>query len=227
MSYLIAKSDDGRLVRVPLREPAEIGREDRGWTVVVRTRNHTVSLGISDATVSKTHARIYPEFGKMMLEDLGSTNGTLLNNHPLPGWQPGRESESVDIGDNSQIQFGQNTMVSISLGEMTLTKDEWDEIRNKHPSREADRLTNCFRIIMEIRDERCSTDVKARTLLNRLTVLKKYLADDDDFLDEIEKIQRKIQAELSEDEYLGDEHVEELRNFCVRASETWLAKLLR
>jgi len=70
VSYLIAKSDDGRDIAVPLREPLEIGRSNKDFTVVVRTRGDTVSLGVTDATVSKTHALIYPESGKLMLMDL-------------------------------------------------------------------------------------------------------------------------------------------------------------
>lgn len=129
MSYLIAKSDEGRDIAIPLREPLEIGRSDKDFTVVVRTRGDTVSLGVTDATVSKTHARIYPESGKLMLMDLGSKNGTLLNNNPIPGAQPGRESKPVEIGENSNIQFGYNTIVRIALGEKTITPEEWGKIQ--------------------------------------------------------------------------------------------------
>jgi len=133
VSYLIAKSGDGRDISVPLREPLEIGRRDKDFTVVVRTRGDTVSLGITDATVSRTHACIYPESGKLMLKDLGSKNGTLLNNNPLPGSQPGRESEPVEIRENSNIQFGYNTIVRIALGEKTITPEEWRKIQGSPP----------------------------------------------------------------------------------------------
>ena len=133
MSYLIAKSDDGRDISVPIREPLEIGRGDKDFTVVVRTRSGTVSLDTTDATVSKTHARIYPESGKLMLKDLGSKNGTLLNNDPLPGSQTGRESKPVEIGKNSNIKFGYNTVVRIALGEKTITPEEWGKIQRSSP----------------------------------------------------------------------------------------------
>ena len=133
MSYLIAKSDDGRDIAVPIREPLEIGRGDKDFTVVVRTRSGTVSLDTTDATVSKTHARIYPESGKLMLKDLGSKNGTLLNNDPLPGSQTGRESKPVEIGKNSNIKFGYNTVVRIALGEKTITPEEWGKIQRSSP----------------------------------------------------------------------------------------------
>jgi len=130
MSYLIARGDDGRDVSVSLMEPVEIGRGDKDFTVVVRAGSGTVSLGISDATVSRNHARIYTESGRLMLKDLGSRNGTTLNNRPLPGWRSGSESEPVEITENSSIKFGHNTPVRIALGERTLTPEEWGRIRD-------------------------------------------------------------------------------------------------
>ena len=129
MSYLIAKSDDGRDIAVPLREPLEIGRGDKDFVVVARTRGGIVSLDTTDATISKTHARIYLESGKLMLTDMGSKNGTLLNNNPLPSSQPGRVSDPVEIRENANIKFGCNTIVRIALGEKTITPEEWGKIK--------------------------------------------------------------------------------------------------
>ena len=129
MSYLIARGDDGRDITVPLREKVEIGRMDQDWTVVARARDDTFYLGISDATVSKAHALIYVESGKLMLKDLGSKNGTLLNSHRMPGWRPGAESEPVEIKDSSSVQFGLNTVVRVVLVERTLRQEEWEGIR--------------------------------------------------------------------------------------------------
>jgi pSer/pThr/pTyr-binding forkhead associated (FHA) protein len=119
MSYLIARSDDGRDVSVSVLEPAEIGRGDKDFTVVVRSRGETISLGIVDASVSRNHARVYAESGKLMLKDLGSKNGTMLNGSPLPGWQRG-----------SNVNFGHNTSVRITLGTRTLTPEEWGRIKD-------------------------------------------------------------------------------------------------
>ena len=132
MSYLIARSDDGRDISVSLMGPVEIGRGDKDYTVVVKARSETVSLGIADATVSKKHALIYMESGKLMLKDLGSRNGTTLNNRPLPGWKGGVESQPVEIAENSNVRFGFNTPVRITLGERTLTPQEWKRIQ-EHP----------------------------------------------------------------------------------------------
>ena len=131
MSYLIARSDDGRDVSVSLWEPAEIGRGDKDFTVIVRARGDTTSLGIADATVSKNHARIYTESGRIMLKDLGSKNGTLLNDNPLPGWRSGIESQPVEITEDSNVKFGLNTSVRITLGARTLTPEEWGRIKER------------------------------------------------------------------------------------------------
>jgi len=129
VSYLIAKSDDGRDISVSLLEPADIGRGDKDFTVVVKSRGETISLGIVDASVSRSHARLYTESGTLMLKDLGSKNGTRLNGSPLPGWQRGRESQPVGIMEDSNVTFGHNTVVRITLGARTLKPEEWARIR--------------------------------------------------------------------------------------------------
>jgi hypothetical protein len=129
MSYLIARGDDGREIAVSLIEPAEIGRGDKDFTIVVRTRGNTISLGITDTTVSRNHARIYTESGRLMLQDLGSKTGTLLNDSPLPAWRSRKGSDPVEIMENSNVKFGYNTCVRITLGERTLTPEEWRRIQ--------------------------------------------------------------------------------------------------
>jgi hypothetical protein len=52
---------------VKLRETAEIGRGDR------------CAIRLQDTYVSQVHARLYAKNGAWHVEDLGSTNGTLLN----------------------------------------------------------------------------------------------------------------------------------------------------
>ena len=54
-------------VTVKLRETAEIGRSDR------------CAIRLQDTYVSQVHARLYAKNGAWHVEDLGSTNGTLLN----------------------------------------------------------------------------------------------------------------------------------------------------
>lgn len=48
-----------------------------------------------------------------------------------------------------------------------------------------------------------------------------------EFLAEVEGIQRKINAELREDERLDKKHIEEVKDFCEKFTEMWIAKFLR
>jgi pSer/pThr/pTyr-binding forkhead associated (FHA) protein len=54
-------------ITTKLRDSAEIGRGDR------------CAIRLQDTYVSQVHARLYPKDGAWYVEDLGSTNGTLLN----------------------------------------------------------------------------------------------------------------------------------------------------
>ena len=40
-------------------------------------------MTLSDEAVSRRHARIYPYDGRVAVQDLGSTNGTYVNNQPI------------------------------------------------------------------------------------------------------------------------------------------------
>ena len=44
---------------------------------------------------------------------------------------------------------------------------------------------------------------------------------------EIENIQRRISAELREDERLDEKHVEAVKEFCEKFTEMWIARFLR
>jgi pSer/pThr/pTyr-binding forkhead associated (FHA) protein len=63
-----------------------------------RTMENDIVL--PDSYVSRKHAKISYENGAYMIEDLGSTNGTLLNNTDIKGMG----KQPLKNGD--QIQFG-------------------------------------------------------------------------------------------------------------------------
>jgi len=119
MSSLVAKSDDGRDVSVPITGSIVIGRSDRDYTVLAKSGLDSISLGISDATVSRSHACIYLESGKLMVKDVGSKNGTIVNDLPLPGWKPGQESRPVEIKGDATIKLGHNTQVRLIVEDST------------------------------------------------------------------------------------------------------------
>ncbi len=59
-----------------------------------------VEIQIEDPFASSRHARITRQGYVLMLEDLGSTNGTYLNEEPLSGPQPLHPGDRIRIGDS-------------------------------------------------------------------------------------------------------------------------------
>ena len=51
-------------------------------------------------SISAYHARILRTGGGALIEDLGSTNGTYLNEQPLNGPQPLHSGDRIRIGDS-------------------------------------------------------------------------------------------------------------------------------
>jgi pSer/pThr/pTyr-binding forkhead associated (FHA) protein len=73
-------------VRVPVAGPVVIGRSP------------AVDIVISDDFISSQHARIVPAPGGAILEDLGSTNGTILNGHAI--------TAPATLGPGDEIELG-------------------------------------------------------------------------------------------------------------------------
>jgi hypothetical protein len=70
-----------------LAEGATLGRGD-------------VEIQLEDPFASTRHARISREGPVVVIEDLGSTNGTYLNEQPLSGPQPLHDGDRIRIGDS-------------------------------------------------------------------------------------------------------------------------------
>ncbi|NMX20939.1 hypothetical protein C5S30_00545 [ANME-1 cluster archaeon GoMg4] len=100
------------------------------------------------------------------------------------------------------------------------------ELKKTFSEKDAARLANAFRIAQEIRNNYCNTDTAAREINKEFDLLKMYLTERE-FLDEVVSIQRRINAELREDERLDDKHVEEVKGFCEKFTEMWIARFLR
>ena len=73
-----------------------------GSVTLGRAGNADVVL--SDSFSSSRHARLVPQGDAVVLEDLGSTNGTYLNGEPLSGPQPLHHGDRIRIGD-SEFSF--------------------------------------------------------------------------------------------------------------------------
>ena len=67
-------------------------------------RGDQADIRLEDGFASSRHARLVPQGDVMVLEDLGSTNGTYLNGEPLRGPQPLHDGDRIRIGD-SEFSF--------------------------------------------------------------------------------------------------------------------------
>jgi pSer/pThr/pTyr-binding forkhead associated (FHA) protein len=74
-------------VAYELAEGATLGRGD-------------VEIRLEDPFASSRHAQISREGLVVVIEDLGSTNGTYLNEQPLSGPQPLHDGDRIRIGDS-------------------------------------------------------------------------------------------------------------------------------
>jgi FHA domain len=59
-----------------------------------------VEIRLDDPFASSRHARISRQGHVVVIEDLGSTNGTYLNEEPLNGPQPLHNGDRIRIGDS-------------------------------------------------------------------------------------------------------------------------------
>ncbi len=85
---LIIEDDEGRKTVVPfVRDEITIGRQE-GNTIRLTERN-----------VSRRHARLVRLNGHVVVEDLGSYNGTRINGERIAGQSPLKTGDLVQIGD--------------------------------------------------------------------------------------------------------------------------------
>jgi FHA domain len=64
-------------------------------------RGDQADIVLEDSFASTRHARLVPRGDVIVLEDLGSTNGTYLNDEPLRGPQPLHPGDRIRIGDSA------------------------------------------------------------------------------------------------------------------------------
>ncbi len=80
-------------------------RELRGITLqlsgpIVIGRSPDADLVIADDFVSSIHAKVVPSGDGAVVEDLGSTNGTIVNGQPATRPLPVREGDLIEFGTN-------------------------------------------------------------------------------------------------------------------------------
>jgi hypothetical protein len=94
---LLARSPRLVVERAPGHDPGMI--YDLGGDVVLG-RGDTAEIRLSDPFASSRHARVYEQGRILVVEDLGSTNGTYLNEELLDGPLPLHPGDRVRIGDS-------------------------------------------------------------------------------------------------------------------------------
>lgn len=67
---------------------------------VILGRGERAEIRLEDPFASSGHARIYEQGGAMVIEDMGSTNGTYLNEELLETPRPLHPEDRVRIGDS-------------------------------------------------------------------------------------------------------------------------------
>jgi hypothetical protein len=94
-----ARGNDPRLVveRAPGHTP---GMEYEIAAGAVMGRGDQAEIRLDDPFASSRHARLTVQGGVVVLEDLGSTNGTYLNEELLGGPSPLHPGDRVRIGDS-------------------------------------------------------------------------------------------------------------------------------
>lgn len=83
--------------RIVLRTGDRVREFDQGRVILGRARD--VDFRIDDPNVSRRHAAIFWDDGKMVVEDLHSTNGTMVNGYPISRTVLGPRDTLV-IGDS-------------------------------------------------------------------------------------------------------------------------------
>lgn len=66
---------------------------------IVVGRSPSSDIVVDDPYVSSSHARFTLQGPALVLEDLGSANGTLVNGHPIDQPVTLREADEVQVGD--------------------------------------------------------------------------------------------------------------------------------
>src|SRR5512136_148492 len=74
--------------------------------VITLGREASSDIVLEDPQVSRRHARLTLQAGGYVIEDLGSTNGTFINEQRLTGAQP------INLGD--KLRLGDNVVLSVS-----------------------------------------------------------------------------------------------------------------
>lgn len=92
--------------RLVLKSGPNTGRTlDLGPDEVVIGRDANANFVISDPEVSRRHARVYLQEANYVIEDLGSTNGTVVSGQRISGPYILRPGEIITLGEHTTVLF--------------------------------------------------------------------------------------------------------------------------
>jgi len=83
---LVVDHEGAKSGTIRLQEPLQVGRAD------------ACQIKLGDTYISQFHARLFPRDGNWYVEDLGSTNGTYLNQRKLTGPSEVHAGDVVRLG---------------------------------------------------------------------------------------------------------------------------------
>ncbi|MCZ6603163.1 MAG: FHA domain-containing protein [Planctomycetota bacterium] len=110
---------------------------------VVIGRDPACQLPLDDRKISRSHARILDRQGRLTLRDLGSRNGTYINDKRI-----GPEDGEVTLGDQDRIRIGSHIILCAVPGAPTATR--------KRGSRKKDRtalLTSVSKQLLDLPED--------------------------------------------------------------------------
>jgi two-component system cell cycle response regulator len=90
----------------------EMYRLDEGETFVGRGQNATIKL--VDDGISRRHARLVQQGGEVMIEDLKSSNGTIVNGAPVDT-QLLKDGDKIRLGSTTILKFTYNDQLDESF----------------------------------------------------------------------------------------------------------------
>jgi two-component system NtrC family sensor kinase len=105
---LVHQGKDGNSVTIKVQKlPATLGREA------------DIDITMSDKSVSRLHSEIFLKKDKLFIKDLGSRNGTYVNNKKIT---------SSPLSANDMVRLGKTFEFQVKVGEQKdgIAREEWD-----------------------------------------------------------------------------------------------------
>ena len=141
MSLKLVGTVEGREVRQALEQG-----------VLVIGRGAEAGLRLPVASVSRRHAEIHREGDRIVIEDLGSRNGTRVNGRPVSGGMVLQAGDRIDIaGIVLQVEGAHAVDMTQYNESATLVPEEeisWEEVRAERQAKR-DRQSRLFQILAD------------------------------------------------------------------------------